>query len=70
MGKTKVIVTVHRPELTPEEYERRLNRVKRAAERVLIDLYRAEAQEKREKEDARKNAARSKQKTANLEPIE
>ena len=30
------IIRVHHPELTPEEHERRMNQIKRAAEDLLI----------------------------------
>lgn len=36
---SNVIVRVHRPELTPEEYERRMARIKAAAEKLLIAAY-------------------------------
>lgn len=35
-NKTEHIVRVHRPELTPQEYERRMAQIKRAAEDLLI----------------------------------
>lgn len=34
--KVQHIVRVHRPELTPQEYERRMAQIKRAAEALLI----------------------------------
>lgn len=35
-NKVKYIVRVHRPELTPQEYERRMARIKKAAADLLI----------------------------------
>lgn len=35
-NKTNYIVRVHRPELTPQEYERRMARIKKAAEDLLL----------------------------------
>ena len=35
-NKTNCIVRVHRPELTPQEYERRMAQIKKAAEALLI----------------------------------
>lgn len=35
-NKVQHIVRVHRPELTPQEYERRMAQIKRAAEALLI----------------------------------
>ena len=34
-NKIEHIVRVHRPELTPQEYERRMARIKKAAEELL-----------------------------------
>lgn len=34
--KVQPIVRVHRPELPPEEYERRMAQIKRAAEDLLL----------------------------------
>ena len=42
-NKVQNIVRVYRPELTPQEYERRMAQIKKAAE----DLLRAAAQMKR-----------------------
>ena len=39
----KHIVRVHRPELTPEERERRMNQIKRAAADLLIAAEKAKA---------------------------
>lgn len=35
-NKIEHIVRVHRPELTPQEYERRMARIKKAAEELLL----------------------------------
>ena len=35
-NKVQHIVRVHRPELTPQEYERRMAQIKKAAEALLI----------------------------------
>lgn len=34
--KVNAIVRIHHPQLTPEEYERRMAQIKRAAEELLI----------------------------------
>lgn len=36
--KVQHIVRVHRPELSPEEYERRMAQIKKAAEELLIAI--------------------------------
>ena len=41
--KPAVIVTVHRPELTPEEHERRMEEIKRAATRFYEAALRKKA---------------------------
>ena len=40
-NKVKHIVRVHRPELTPEERERRMERIKEAAINLLLSAERA-----------------------------
>lgn len=35
-NKVQHIVRVHRPELTPQEYERRMAQIKKAAEALLL----------------------------------
>ena len=52
----KAIVHVHRPVLTQEEYDRRMARIKRAAENVLIDLYKQK--EKNEQTNMKTNMSR------------
>lgn len=39
MEKPKAIVTVIRPNLTPEEREKKMERIKRAAERFLLAVW-------------------------------
>lgn len=46
---SKCNVIVHRPELTPEEYEKRMENIRRATVRLVIAAERAHA--KREKEE-------------------
>ncbi len=41
--KTKCIVRVHRPELTPQEYERRMAQIKKAAADLLTATWKEKA---------------------------
>lgn len=41
--KAKAIVRVYRPELTPEEYERRLAKLKKSAAELLIAIEKEKA---------------------------
>lgn len=41
--KTNCIVRVHRPELTPQEYERRMARIKKAAADLLTATWKEKA---------------------------
>lgn len=42
-NKTNCIVRVHRPELTPQEYERRMAQIKRAAVDLLTATWKEKA---------------------------
>jgi hypothetical protein len=42
-NKTNCIVRVHRPELTPQEYERRMAQIKKAAADLLVAAWKEKA---------------------------
>ena len=51
MAKPTAIVRVHRPDLTPEERARRMERIEKAAIRVLLAYWRNLDEEKLRKEE-------------------